>query len=155
MKKYFAGMLALSIAFIAILGHAQNDKNKKNVYKGKTLWSDGVTGTGKISKQLFDSMLDQRLVALDSAGNKHPVLFHLFMYAERGLFEDSMGKLRIMTDHYILQCDNGKLPQDWVTNLRQRSKAGDTVYYNNVISSYDDSGRYHFYSEPLKLIITE
>ena len=156
MRKYLLGTVFIGLVSFVFVTQAQQAKPaKKVVYKGTTFLNDGATTNGKISKANFDAMLDKNLVAKDSNSVSHPVNFFVFMYAERGLFEDSTGKLKIMTDNYSLQCDNGKLPADWIKNIRQRSKAGDTAYFNNIRASYDQAGKYHFYAEPLKLIITD
>lgn len=159
MKKYFLGIACLGLASIVFMAQAQQNKQakpaKKIVYKGKTFLNDGITGNGTITKANFDALLNKNLLSKDSNNILRPVNFFVFMYAERGLYEDSTGKLKIMTDNYSLQCDNGKLPEDWIKNIRQRSKAGDTAYFNNIRASFDSIGKYHFYSEPLKLIITD
>lgn len=157
MKKYFIGMFLLGMMSLVLITKAQQPKakEKKVVYKGNAYLSDGQTGNGKIKKADFDAMLDKGLIAKDSADRPHPVGSFVFMYAERGLFEDSTGKLRIMSDNYSLQCDDGRLPADWVKNIRERSKAGDTAVFKSIRSAYDDSGKFQFYTQPLKLIITD
>lgn len=153
--KYFLKLIILSALFLVTNSEAQQSKPKKRVlYKGKSFLSDG-TGSGTISVSQFKKLIDQKLIARDTALVDHPVHSFIFMYAERGVFEDSTGKLRIMSDNFSLQCDSGKLPMLWVNGIKEKTKAGDTVYYSNIISSYDDSAKKLFFAEPLKLILTE
>ncbi len=153
--KYYLKLIAISSIFVLGTSQAQQTNTKKKVmYKGKSYLSDG-TGQGTISVSRFKSMLHNGLIAKDTAQVQHPVHSFIFMYAERGVFEDSTGKLRIMSDNFSLQCDSGKLPEMWVKGISTKAKAGDTAYYSNVLSSYDDSGKKFFYAEPLKLILTE
>lgn len=130
------------------------DGKKKIVHKGKTYLMNG-TGSGTISKRLFDSLINFNLMSRDTQNREHPVVQYTFTYAERGIFEDSTGKLKIMTDYYSVESDKGKLPEYWLRNIRERSKEGDTAMFFEVLSTYGDSLRTRFYTEPLKLIITE
>ncbi len=156
MKHYIKLLVLGAVLIVFSNSFAQQNKNakKKVVYKGKSFLADG-TGSGNIPVEKFKSLLDKGLIARDTAEVNHPVHAFIFMYAERGVFEDSTGKLRIMSDNFSLPCDDGKLPDYWVKGIKEKSKAGDTVLYSNILSSYDDSGKKHFYAEPLKLILTE
>ena len=158
MRKYVLPILVLGIVLAFSLVHAQQKPLKKKiVHKGKAFLADGKTGAGTtvISKVAFDSLIAYPLIARDTLGRDHKVLNFSFSYAERGLFEDSTGKLKIMTDYYATESEQGKLPEFWLKNIRERSKGGDTAYFDLIIANYTDTGRSFFYVEPIKLIITE
>lgn len=153
MKKYLIGCLLGGIIFSTLAFQKPDDK-KKIVHKGKAYLFNGM-GSGKISKQVFDSLLQYTLIAKDSQNREHPVLQYTFTYAERGVYEDSTGQMRIMTDYNSIESDNGKLPGYWITNLKKISKAGDTAIFSEIISTYGDPKRTRFYAQPLKLILTD
>lgn len=156
MKKYLIGLIMTGIIFSTLAFQMQKKpaEKKKIVHKGKTYLFNGI-GNGKISKKLLDSLLNYNLIARDTQNREHPVIQFTFTYAERGAYEDSTGKLRIMTDYYSIESEQGKLPDFWMRNFRERSKAGDTAIFSEVLSTYQDSLRTRFYAEPLKLIITD
>lgn len=156
MKKYLIGLIMTGIIFGTLAFQVQKKpiEKKKVVHKGKTYLLNG-TGSGKISKKMFDSLISYNLIARDSQNREHPVIQFTFTYAERGAYEDTTGRLRIMTDYNSIESEQGKLPDFWMRNLKERSKAGDTAIFSEVLSTYQDSLRARFYAEPLKLIITD
>lgn len=156
MKKYLIGLIMTGIVLGTLAFQVQKKpaEQKKIVHKGKTYLFNGMSG-GKISKKMFDSLLNYNLIARDTQNREHPVIQYTFTYAERGAYEDSTGRLRIMTDYYSIGSEKGKLPDFWMRNLKERSKAGDTAIFSEVLSTYQDSLRTRFYAEPLKLIITD
>jgi len=156
MKKYTGFLLlgGLLLAFSSFQqARQQQPKQKKMVYKGKTVLGDSYSG-GTIPAARFESLMKQPLVSVDSADAAHPVLEFTFTYAERGAYEDSTGKLRIMTDYYTVNSENGVLPEYYINSLSGRIKYGDTVFYSEVISSFGDSTK-KYHSQPIKLILTE
>jgi hypothetical protein len=153
MKKYLTGLIVGIIVFSTLAFQAPRG-SKKVSYKGKAYLADG-TGSGKISKRAFDSLLNFSLIARDSQNKEHLVSQYVFTYAERAVYEDSTGKLQIMTDYYSIESDKGKLPEYWLRSLKERTKAGDTAIYSEIISNYSDTQRTKFYVPPLKLIITD
>lgn len=156
MKKYLIGLIITGAIFSTLAFQAQKKPvdQKKIVHKGKTYLFNGI-GNGKISKKMFDSLLDYNLIARDTQNREHPVIQYTFTFAERGVYEDSTGKLRIMTDYNSIESEKGKLPDFWIRNLKTRIKAGDTAMFSEVLSTYHDSLRTRFYAEPLKLVITD
>lgn len=158
MKKYALPVMLLGmvLAFSLVQGQQQKPQQKKKiVHKGKAFLADGKTATGTISKAAFDSLIALPLTARDTVGREHKVLNFSFSYVERGLYEDSTGKLKIMTDYYATESEKGVLPEFWLKNIRERSKAGDTAYFDEIISNYTDTGKVFFYAEPLKLVIID
>jgi hypothetical protein len=156
MKKYIIGLSIAGISLCMVVAQAQKPQQKKKVaFKGKTYLYGGSIGNGKISKKMFDSLIAYPPVAKDTNSIERSVTQFNFSYAERGLYEDSTGTLRIMTEYYNTESVNGKLPDDWVANMRTRSKGGDTVIIYDVMAKYSDSVNTRFYSEPIKLILTD
>jgi len=158
MKKYF-GTLLLAVSLFALYSFQSRQtgdkKPAKIVFKGTTFLSGGTAGNGKISAAAFESMMKLPLVSKDSSGNLHKVVSFSCTYAERGAYEDSTGTLRIMTDYYSAESDNGKLPDYYVNGLKDRIKYGDTVYYFNVQAAVADTGKATYHSLPVKLILTK
>lgn len=156
MKKHVIGLSIISIVFGVLIAHAQKPGEKKKiVYKGTSYLFGGQYGNGRISKKAFDSLIGYGLVAKDTSGQLHPVSRFTFVYAERGAYEDSTGKLRIMADYYSVESDAGKLPEFWIKSLKERTKRGDTAFFSEIWAPYTDSAKAHFRAEPLRLIITD
>jgi hypothetical protein len=154
MKKYIIGLgiIGMSVGILV----AQTQKPPKKVsFKGKSYLYGGMISGGKISKSVFDSLIAYPLVASDTANNMREVVRFMFTYAERGLYEDSTGRPRIMTEYYYTEGIKDKLPEDWVPVIRKRSKAGDTALFYDITAAYPDTLHKRFYTEPIKLIITD
>src|SRR6185312_4021812 len=95
-----------------------------------------LQNSGKISKHVFDSLIGYGLIAKDSANKEHPVVQYTFTYAERGAYEDSTGRLKIMTDYQTIESDKGKLPEFWTKLLKERTKGGDTATFTEITAVY-------------------
>jgi hypothetical protein len=158
MKKYF-GIITLAVSLLGVCSfqgkQTSNKKPAKIVFKGTTFLSGGNVGNGKISAKEFESLMKQPLVSKDSQGVLHPVVSYSFTYAERGAYEDSTGTLRIMTDYFTTESENGQLPAYYINSLKDRVKYGDTVYYFNVQAAAADTGNAKYHSLPMKLILTK
>lgn len=156
MRKYLTGAGIIGISLIVAVSTAQKPQApKKVVYKGKAYLAGGTIRSGKISKKQFDSLIALPLIAKDTTNAERSVSSFSFTYAERGVYEDSTGTPRIMTDYYATESEQGKLPVSWVTQIRSRTKEGDTVFYLNVMGIYPDSLHSRFHAEPIKLVLTE
>ncbi len=155
MKKYL-GILLLGGCTLTLLSFQQEKpKVKRPVYKGKTFLAGGIYGNGTIPAKVFDSLMKQPLVSIDSNNISHPVTDFSFTYAERGAYEDSTGTLKIMTDYFTITSENGKLPDYYINSLKDRVKYGDTVFYNEVVGRFSDTGHTRYLSAPIKIILTE
>src|SRR5690606_23156656 len=93
----------------------------------------GQVGSGTVQLAVFDALVGEAPVARDSLGRICSIVKFDFTFAERGLFEDSTGRLTIMTDYYATQSEDGKLPEFWVKELRERAKVGDTLYFEDIL----------------------
>ncbi|WP_118975217.1 hypothetical protein [Taibaiella koreensis] len=155
MKKYIAALGIIGISLGVVASTAQKPQPGKKTYKGKAFLAGGKIATGKISKKQFDSLIAYPLAGRDTANNERPVVSFMFTYAERAVYEDSTGRPRIMADYYGTESTRGKLTDDWVAQIRSRSKQGDTAFFFDIKGSYTDSSHTRFPIEPITLIITE
>lgn len=97
-----------------------------DVYLGNT----GLTG-GAISKGQFDAAAKQGLI-LSGKEAGGVIKSFTFMYAERGLFEDSVGNPLILTDYLTEICDGAQLSAGVQSSIYERTKPGDTAYFNDI-----------------------
>jgi hypothetical protein len=101
---------------------------------------------GTLSKKDFTDLMKQGLTSKDSLGRQYKVISFLFTYAERNLYEDSVGNLVVKPDFSTTFCNGDTLPEILTRNipaseskvneatpgLYQRVKAGDTVYFDRI-----------------------
>jgi len=89
---------------------------------------------GLITKRTFDSLLKQGIKAKDSAGNYYQVTGFTFGYGERNLYEDSVGKLMIITDYVTEYCSGDTLTASLQQMIftENRTKARDTAYIDRI-----------------------
>lgn len=130
-------ILILLLALFAVHAIAQTkDKDKKDqkpkpkpipVYLGHTDLSNG-----KISVSEFKTLIKQGLTSKDSLGRPYRVDGFLLTYAERNLYEDSVGKLMWVTDFLSEICYGDSLTTFLKQNIAERSKPGDTVYFDQI-----------------------
>lgn len=148
-------LLAFAGGLVAQTTKNQPKEKKKIVHRGSSYLAGGNIGSGTISKRVFDSLISLPLVAKDTMGYERQVVDFVFSFAERGLYEDSTGRPMIVTDYLSVNCPGGKLPEEWIKMLHDRSKRGDTVYVDEVMAIYPDKVQTRFYTTPIKLVIAE
>ncbi|MCW3120650.1 MAG: hypothetical protein JWQ38_142 [Flavipsychrobacter sp.] len=100
---------------------------------------------GPIQPSRFSTLLRQGLTSYDSLGNHYKIVGFDFSYAERKVYEDSVGTLMKITDfmseHYMGNMIGADLGTDADTSsdkevilsLYQRVKPGDTVYFDHIM----------------------
>ena len=88
---------------------------------------------GNIRKEEFDKLLKDGLTSKDSMGNRYKVLGFEFNYAERQLYEDSAGNLKVMTDFLFEYCPGDTITSNISASIYERTKPGDTVFVNKVM----------------------
>lgn len=98
------------------------------VYLGKSDLNNGV-----ISKRVFDSLILQGVTSKDSTGKVYAVTQFGFTYAERNLYEDSVGNPIIVADYLADICFGDTLTALLKANIPERSKAGDTAFFDGII----------------------
>lgn len=155
LKHAFLWLTALALIGVTYAQQAEQSGTKPKP-KGNAFLSGGQYGTGNIPLATFDALIGKAPIAKDSLGRECAVHSFDLTFAERGIFEDSTGRLTIMTDYYTTKSEDGKLDSFWVKELQYRAKIGDTVYMDNIVATYPDTAALHyFYTYPLKLVITE
>jgi hypothetical protein len=66
-------------------------------------------------------------------GYKYKVMGFDFNYAERQLYEDSAGNLKIMTDFSFEYCPGDTITRNIASSIYQRTKPGDTIFIDRVM----------------------
>lgn len=127
-------LVALSICY-SLWAQVPDGKTKDKKEKPKVIYTPVFLGHsnlsgGNITKRIFDSLLRQGVTSRDSAGRTYRIEGFAFSYGERNLYEDSVGKLMILTDYLTEYCFGDTLGTFLLNNITERSKAGDTVYFD-------------------------
>lgn len=151
-------MLALSSHLLA--QNVKKDDKKAKVQAVATpvnvVWTYlGNSGyhSGNISKMNFDSYLKQGLVGKDSLGNVYKVDGFNFSYAERNLYEDSIGNLMVITDYVSEFCPGDTISPAVANNIFYKTKPGDTAYFDNIKVLLPDGRKLS--TKPLKFVLTK
>jgi hypothetical protein len=108
---------------------------------------------GEISKHLFDSLVLQGVTCKDSAGKIYTVTQFGFTYAERNLYEDSVGNSIIVADYLADICFGDTLNALLKGNIPERSKPGDTVFFDGIIVKSIEG--YNARGKAMKFILTK
>lgn len=107
-------------------------KPQKKVALVATYLGESEKTGGPIDKKTFDELMRHGVKAKDSAGASLPVVGFQFTYAERGIFEDSVGKLISVIDYLSEYCFGDTLTATISASLYDRTKPGDTVYIDRI-----------------------
>ncbi len=107
---------------------------------------------GPIAKRIFDSLVKQGICAKDEKGHIYPVTEFNFTYGEKNLYEDSIGNLKVMTDYLLEKCIGDSVTTAIANSMAERSKDGDTVYYDKIIVTRPDNTT--TIAKPMKFAIT-
>lgn len=118
------------------------------VYLGQSNYS-----SGSIDKKTFDSLFRQGLTSRDSAGRIFKVKEFSFTYGERNLYEDSVGKPMIVTDYLAEYCFGDTVNSFLKVNIPERSKPGDTVYFDQILVTAPEG--YTAHGKSVKLVIVK
>lgn len=145
-----------ALALLAVTGVIAQEKKAEKpkpkpvpVYLGKSNYRDTT-----ISERKFDELLREGLTSRDSLGNEYRVLSYLLTYGERNLYEDSVGNLMMLTDLLTHPCDSGAKPPGFLLqNIIERSKPGDTVYFDQVTVKAPEG--YNANGKSLRLVLTK
>ncbi|MFI5195821.1 MAG: hypothetical protein ACHQD8_01910 [Chitinophagales bacterium] len=87
---------------------------------------------GPIKKNTFDDLLKQGLTSHDSLGNRYRVVGFQFGYAERNVYEDSVGNLQMLMDYAYEYCPGDTITAAIAASIYDRTKPGDTLYFDRV-----------------------
>lgn len=130
----------------------KEEKNKKSemppvpVYLGESDYQGG-----EIPQRIFDSLMAQGLRARDSAGLDYQVEGFLLSFAERNLYEDSVGNLIVLTDLHSHYCFGDSLDLFLKNNLPDRTKAGDTIYFDHIKLTHPQG--FALYGQSMRFIL--
>jgi hypothetical protein len=119
-------------------GKTDNKQPGKDAAGGKKIFlppvylghSDYKGGT--IKKEKFDELLKQGLTSHDSLGNRYRVVGFQFSYAERNIYEDSLGNLQAMMDYAYEYCPGDTITSNISASIYDRTKPGDTIYFDRI-----------------------
>src|ERR1700733_2224366 len=78
--------------------HPQNNNKSVHVFKPPVYLGHSEYTGGPIKKEVFNNLMKQGLTSHDSLGNHYRILGFDFGYAERKLYEDSVGNLVTLVD---------------------------------------------------------
>ena len=87
---------------------------------------------GPIKKNKFDELLKQGLTSHDSLGNRYRVVGFQLGYAERVVYEDSLGNLQMVMDYAYEYCSGDTITTTIAASIYDRTKPGDTLYFDRV-----------------------
>lgn len=138
MQKIFL----FTIGFIALFAWhqaaSQANKNQTSpVVHIAKLGTNGYT-SGKLSWRVVDSILQLKINVTDQkTGKTIPASAFAFYYAERGLFEDSTGRPKIMTEYYTLNLEGDSIPRYMTRGYKDKAKRGDTIKFYNILAKSD------------------
>lgn len=151
-------LLMLALPSFAQKVEGEDKKEKENKEKKKEMPRVPVylgfssLQEGPIPHHVFDSLMAQGLKARDTAGLEYEVNGFLLGFAERNLYEDSVGNLMVITDQHSHYCFGDSLDSFLQKNLPSRTKPGDTLYFDNIKLTHPEG--FHIYGQPMKFVLT-
>jgi len=157
MKKLFryTGSWGLIMMLLLFVIKVNGDDSKKKLKVFTTYLGSSDYKGGMIPKPVFDSLIRKGVSARDSAGNNYKVSEFVFSYSERNIYEDSTGKLVIMTDYLSEYCLGDTLSPSFQNFIYRdhRTKHGDTVYLDKVKVMLPEGGT--VLAVPSRFILTK
>lgn len=128
--------LRIALVCVALLAagipRAQDKKTPPPQRRIPVYFGSSNIMSGNVTKKQFDEWMPQGLMSKDSVGKVYKVDGFTMSYAERNLYEDSVGNLIYMTDLFSDNFRGDTLNTFWMRELKQRTKAGDTVYFDQI-----------------------
>lgn len=141
MSKKLMGLLSI-IAAGTLWVQAQATR-KAPVQKSKIHYNIRLGNTTAdftfISVRQFDSLISLPVYLKDSAGSFYESTAFEAIYSEWGLFEDSTGRERIMTEYYNMNVLGSVMPAYFRQQLSDMAKVGDTLTLQNVWAEKKDA----------------
>lgn len=87
---------------------------------------------GPIKKDDFSRLVKLGVKGKDSTGTRYVAHGFEFVFAERMLYEDSIGNLQLMTDYLSQICLGDTLPGVVANSISERAKVGDTLIFKSI-----------------------
>jgi hypothetical protein len=132
----------------------KKSEDTKSTVKGKPVMEVMIGRSqrsgGLISKKDFDSIAPEGISIKDPQGAF--IEGFSFTYGERNLYEDSVGNEILVTDYLSEYCMGDTLSPIISHTIGDRTKAGDTAYYDDIHIRLPD-GRTAL-GKPMKFVIT-
>lgn len=154
-SKLVLTALCMATAYNLVAQSQNKDEKAKKpkpkpipTYLGKSEMSGGM-----ISESMFDKLVLEGLTAKDSAGRPFKVTGFLINYGERNLYEDSVGNMMVITDYLGEACAGDTLNTFLKTNIPERSKPGDTVYFDQIMVKAPEG--YIAHGKGMKFVLTK
>lgn len=138
MRKVFIllGAIILVSSTKTLLSQANKSEGASKTYMS-ILGNNGYT-SGKVSWTIVDSLLQLKVAVKDpQSGKIYPAVGFSFYYAERGLYEDSTGKPKILTEYYTLNLEGDSIPRFLNRGYQSKAKRGDTIKFYNILAKAD------------------
>jgi len=130
-------VLVLLVAVTKLVAQQAKDsaphKAAHKIFRPPTYLGNSDYCRGTIRKAELDQLLKQGISCHDSTGRKYKVLGFDFTYAERNLYEDSVGNLEVLSEYLNEHCPGDTLAASISATIYDRTKAGDTVFVDNVL----------------------
>lgn len=141
MSKKWIGLLSL-IAAGTLLVQAQATR-KPPVQKSRVHYNiqlgKAPSDFAFVSVRQFDSLISLPVYLKDSIGNFYEATAFEAIYAQWGLFEDSTGREKIMTEYYNMNVLGSVMPTYFRQQLSDMAKVGDTLTLQNVWTEKKDA----------------
>lgn len=111
---------------------AQDKAPSKKILRPNVYLDSSNYSGGEIQKKELDDLLKKQLTARDSSGNYYKVIGFDFTYAERNLYEDSIGNSQVLVDYMNEYCLGDTITADILASIFDRTKAGDTIFIDHI-----------------------
>lgn len=154
-SKLILTALCMATAY-SLVAQSQNKDEKAKKPKPKpipTYLGKSDKSGGPIPEALFDKLVLEGLTAKDSAGRDFKVTAFVINYGERNLYEDSVGNMMVLTDYLAESCSGDTLSTFLKANITERSKPGDTVYFEQVLVKAPEG--FAAFGKSMKFVITK
>ena len=132
-----AGIIMLGVSLLSAPSVVAQTKvaagaKPKKIFMPQAYLGNSDYKGGIIPKELLGNLLKQGLTSRDSLGNKYKVVGFEFVYAERMLYEDSVGNLMVNVDYLSEYCTGDTLSAGITNNIYERMKSGDSAFFNKI-----------------------
>lgn len=112
----------------------------------------GIYLSDSIPRPELMKLLDSALVVRDEKNVKHPVVSFDFTYENKEVYlNDTTGKPGLYTEYVGDSFKGDKLPELWVTRIRELLDRGEVFYFDNIIVNYTGDKLYR--APKLKFIV--
>jgi len=140
MKANLITLLILCTTFLAFAQKSKTNIQKNSVEntikKPKTIWAywgDNSYGDKYMTKRVFDSLIKTPLQSIDSSKKSYSVQLFDMVFAERNLYEDSVGNAIVIPDYSSYNNKGAVMNENHLSYILNHAKIGDTLFVNDII----------------------